>query len=186
MTDGERKEIIERETSHLRSRYVLMYAEQQIELVDKALDYAVKMHDGQYRASGEPYVTHPIAVANILLDIGMDSATVSAALLHDCIEDTSATSDDITAMFGAEVCELVNAVTKLEKIVFKSKLEEQAENFRRMLFAMAKDIRVILIKLADRLHNMRTLDALSHERQIAIAMETLDIYAPLASRFVVL
>ena len=182
MTDGERKEIIERETSHLRSRYVLMYAEQQIELVDKALDYAVKMHDGQYRASGEPYVTHPIAVANILLDIGMDSATVSAALLHDCIEDTSATSDDITAMFGAEVCELVNAVTKLEKIVFKSKLEEQAENFRRMLFAMAKDIRVILIKLADRLHNMRTLDALSHERQIAIAMETLDIYAPLASR----
>ncbi|MCH5155484.1 MAG: bifunctional (p)ppGpp synthetase/guanosine-3',5'-bis(diphosphate) 3'-pyrophosphohydrolase [Clostridiales bacterium] len=159
-----------------------MYTDKQIELLDSALSYAIRMHGGQRRVSGEPYIVHPIAVANILLDIGMDSSTVAAALLHDCIEDTTATSDEITALFGAEICELVAAVTKLEKMVFKSKEEEQAENFRRMFFAMAKDIRVILIKLADRLHNMRTIDVLSKERQIAIATETLDIYAPLASR----
>lgn len=178
----EATKITARERAHLRSRYTLMYNEPQIELVDKALDYAIKMHGGQLRVSGEPYIIHPIAVANLLLDIGMDSATIAAALLHDCIEDTSATSEEITANFGSEVCMLVTAVTKLAKMVFKSKKEEQAENFRRMFFAMAKDIRVILIKLADRLHNMRTIDALPHERQIAIAKETLDIYAPLASR----
>lgn len=186
MSDGiskiEAQKIIDRESAHLRSRYVLMYNDKQTEMLDSALSYAVRMHDGQRRVSGEPYIIHPIAVANILLDIGMDSATVAAALLHDCIEDTQATADEITGLFGAEVCTLVMAVTKLEKIVFKSKEEEQAENFRRMFFAMAKDIRVILVKLADRLHNMRTIDVLSQERQIAIATETLDIYAPLASR----
>ncbi len=182
MNEEDAKKLVERETTHLRSRYLLLYNDQQIALMDKALDYAVKMHDGQYRKSGEPYITHPIAVANLLLDIGMDSASIAAALLHDCIEDTPATSEEITAMFGSEVCMLVTGVTKLEKIVFKSKEEEQAENFRKMFFAMAKDIRVILIKLADRLHNMRTLDALSYDRRIAIATETLDIYAPLASR----
>lgn len=176
------QKIIDNESMHIRSRCALMYNETQMALFDRALKYAVKMHDGQFRASGEPYIVHPISVANILLDIGMDCSTIIAALLHDCIEDTSATSDEITDLFGTEVCMLVTAVTKLEKIVFKSKEEEQAENFRRMFFAMAKDIRVILIKLADRLHNMRTIDALSHERQIAIATETLDIYAPLASR----
>ncbi len=175
-------DIVRKECEHLRSRYVLMYSDKQIELLDDALAYAVAMHNGQLRKSGEPYITHPIAVANLLLDIGLDAATIAAALLHDCIEDTSATSDEITARFGSEVCMLVTSVTKLEKIVFKSKQEEQAENFRRMFFAMAKDIRVILIKLADRLHNMRTIEALSHERQLAIANETLDIYAPLASR----
>lgn len=178
----EQRKIIDRESAHLKSRYVLMYNPAQIELLDSALDYAIRMHSGQARVSGEPYITHPIAVANLLLDIGMDSATVAAALLHDCIEDTPATSDEIAALFGSEVCTLVTAVTKLEKIVFKSKEEEQAENFRRMFFAMAKDIRVILIKLADRLHNMRTISALSRERQVAMARETLDIYAPLASR----
>lgn len=178
----EAQKIIDRECAHLRSRYTLMYTDKQIELLDNVIAYAVKMHDGQFRASGEPYITHPIAVANLLLDIGMDSATIAAALLHDCIEDTASTPEEITAMFGSEVCLLVNSVTKLAKIVFKSKEEEQAENFRRMFFAMAKDIRVILIKLADRLHNMRTIEALSHDRQIAIATETLDIYAPLASR----
>lgn len=182
MNDETQMKIFESETEHLRSRYTLMYNEQQRALVDSALDYAVEMHNGQLRASGEPYITHPIAVANLLLDIGMDCSTIAAALLHDCIEDTPATAEEITARFGGEVCMLVTAVTKLEKIVFKSKEEEQAENFRRMFFAMAKDIRVIMIKLADRLHNMRTISALSHERQIAIATETLDIYAPLASR----
>ncbi len=178
----EAQKIADRECAHLRSRYTLMYNENQIAVLDKALEYASRMHDGQYRATGEPYIIHPIAVANLLLDIGMDHSTVAAALLHDCIEDTPSTSDEITELFGAEICMLVSGVTKLEKMVFKSKEEEQAENFRRMFFAMAKDIRVILIKLADRLHNMRTIDALSHERQVAIATETLDIYAPLASR----
>ncbi len=178
----EAQKTVDRETSKLRSRYSLMYNEQQTEVLDKALAYAVQMHSTQTRASGDPYIVHPIAVANLLLDIGMDYSTVAAALLHDCIEDTPATSEEITELFGSEICMLVNGVTKLEKMVFKSKEEEQAENFRRMFFAMAKDIRVILIKLADRLHNMRTIDALSKERQIAIATETLDIYAPLASR----
>lgn len=181
MSDDART-IIFKECEHLRLRYALMYNEKQVEMLDKALDYAVKMHDGQFRASGEPYIVHPIAVANILLDIGMDGATVAAALLHDCIEDTPATPEEVTAAFGSEVAMLVTSVTKLEKIVFKSKEEEQAENFRRMFFAMARDIRVILIKLADRLHNMRTIDALSRERQVAMTTETLDIYAPLASR----
>ncbi|MCH5161270.1 MAG: bifunctional (p)ppGpp synthetase/guanosine-3',5'-bis(diphosphate) 3'-pyrophosphohydrolase [Clostridiales bacterium] len=176
------KRIADIEAEHLRSRYALMYSEEQVKTLDTALKYATDMHDGQYRASGEPYIIHPIAVANLLLDIGMDSSTVAAALLHDCIEDTASTSEEITALFGSEICMLVNGVTKLAKMVFKSKEEEQAENFRRMCFAMAKDIRVIMIKLADRLHNMRTIGALSHERQIAIATETLDIYAPLASR----
>ncbi len=182
MNAEDAQKLVETETEHLRSRYELMYNEQQIKMLDAALDYATKMHAGQNRISGEPYITHPIAVANLLLDIGMDSPTIAAALLHDCVEDTPATSDDIKNLFGEEVCLLVTAVTKLEKIVFKSKEEEQAENFRRMFFAMAKDIRVILIKLADRLHNMRTIDALSQDRRVAMATETLDIYAPLASR----
>lgn len=176
------QKIIDKATAHLRSRYTLMFNEQQSSMLDEVLAYAIHMHDGQFRASGEPYITHPIAVANLLLDIGMDHSTIAAALLHDCIEDTPVTSEELAAKFGDEVCTLVKAVTKLEKIVFKSKEDEQAENFRKMFFAMAKDIRVILVKLADRLHNMRTIEALSHERQIAIATETLDIYAPLASR----
>ncbi|MCH5157673.1 MAG: bifunctional (p)ppGpp synthetase/guanosine-3',5'-bis(diphosphate) 3'-pyrophosphohydrolase [Clostridiales bacterium] len=159
-----------------------MYGEQQCEVLDRALEYAIKMHDGQKRASGEPYIFHPMAVAGLLLDIGMDHSTIAAALMHDCIEDTASTSEEITSLFGEEICNLVESVTKLDKFVFKSKEEAQAENFRKLLFAMAKDIRVILIKLADRVHNMRTIDALPHEKQIAIATETLDIYAPLASR----
>lgn len=176
------QKLIDCECAHLRSRYMLLFHDEQIDITNRALEYAVKMHDGQFRVSGEPYIVHPIAVANILLDIGMDHATIAAALMHDCIEDTPSTPDEIRALFGEEICMLVQSVTKLEKIVFKSKEEEQAENFRRMFFAMAKDIRVILIKLADRLHNMRTIDVLSQERRIAIATETLDIYAPLASR----
>lgn len=182
MNGDEARQIVERETAHFLSRCSLMYTEKQAELITRALNYSVTMHDGQFRASGEPYIVHPIAVANLLLDIGLNHSTIAAALLHDCIEDTPATADEITTLFGAEVCMLVTSVTKLEKIIFKSKEEEQAENFRRMFFAMAKDIRVILIKLADRIHNMRTVGALSRERQVAIAKETLDIYAPLASR----
>ena len=178
----DRQKTVELECEHLRSRFVLMYGEQQCEVLDRALEYAIKMHDGQKRASGEPYIFHPMAVAGLLLDIGMDHSTIAAALMHDCIEDTASTSEEITSLFGEEICNLVESVTKLDKFVFKSKEEAQAENFRKLLFAMAKDIRVILIKLADRVHNMRTIDALPHEKQIAIATETLDIYAPLASR----
>lgn len=166
----------------LMTRCREVFTPQQADILERALAYAEKMHDGQKRESGEPYIIHPIAVANILLDLGLDYCTIAAALLHDVVEDTPSTESDIREMFGEEICTLVMGVTKLAKIEFKSKEEEQAENFRRMFFAMAKDIRVILIKLADRLHNMRTIASLSQARQEAMAKETLEIYAPLASR----
>ena len=166
----------------IRKKFSTNYSSQQVEVLNRALDYATKMHEGQKRESGEPYITHPIAVANILIDLGLDYSAVSAALLHDCVEDTTATDEDIKRNFGDEIAELVLGVTKLKKLSFKSKEEEQAENFRRMFFAIAKDIRVLIIKIADRLHNMRTISSLSKERQIAMATETLEIFAPLASR----
>ena len=166
----------------LKEKFELVFNPQQVELLNRALDYATKMHANQFRESGEPYITHPIAVASILFDLGLDCSTLAAALVHDCVEDTAATDEEIRKLFGDEIAELVAGVTKLDKIKFKSKEEEQAENFRRMFFAMAKDIRVIIIKLADRLHNMRTISSLSAERQHAMAQETLEIFAPLASR----
>lgn len=166
----------------LQTKYREIFTPAQSEVLDSALAYATEMHGEQKRDSGEPYITHPIAVANILLDLGLDYCTVAAALLHDVVEDTPSTETDIRERFGEEICTLVLGVTKLAKIEFKSKEEEQAENFRRMFFAMAKDIRVILIKLADRLHNMRTISGISPARQEAMAKETLEIYAPLASR----
>ncbi len=147
-----------------------------------AYEYAKAAHINQKRASGEPYFIHPCAVAEILVDLGLDTTTVAAALLHDVIEDTPVTEDDIRREFGEEVLSLVSGVTKLDKIVFKSQEEEEAENFRKIFIAMAKDIRVIIIKLADRLHNMRSLNYLSAERQRKMAQETLDIYAPIAGR----
>ena len=152
------------------------------EMLVRAYEYAEKAHANQKRASGEPYFIHPCAVADILIDLGLDAATIAAALLHDVIEDTDSTAEDIKTEFGDEVLGLVSSVTKLEKIVFKSKEDENAENFRKIFVAMAKDVRVIIIKLADRLHNMRSLNFLSYERQQRMANETLDIYAPLAGR----
>ena len=152
------------------------------DMLFRAYEYARAAHADQKRASGEPYFIHPCAVAEILMDLGLDAATIAAALLHDVIEDTEATAEDIKREFGDVVLNLVNGVTKLEKIVFKSKEEENAENFRKIFVAMAKDVRVIIIKLADRLHNMRSLNFLSHERQQRMAKETLDIYTPLAGR----
>ena len=166
----------------LLARCQLIYTKQQQDLVSDALEFATQKHNGQYRVSGEPYITHPIAVANILLDLGMDCSSVCAALLHDLIEDTDVTEENIRKRFGDSIADLVVGVTKLEKISFKSKEQEQAENFRKMFFAMAKDIRVLIIKLADRLHNMRTVDALPKERREALANETLEIYSRLASR----
>jgi len=166
----------------LNPKYKEIFDDKSAALISSALLYAKRMHKDQKRASGESYIVHPIAVANILIDLGLDTATIAAALLHDVIEDTSATDVDIIKKFGQEIFELVSGVTKLSKLTFASKEEEAAENFRRMLFAMAKDIRVILIKLADRLHNMRTLEYISENRQKKLALETLEIYTPLASR----
>lgn len=152
------------------------------DLLLKAYDFAKAAHKNQKRASGEPYFIHPCAVAEILTELGLNAVTIAAALLHDVIEDTSTTAEDLRREFGEETFSLVEGVTKLDKIVFKSEEEEEAENFRKIFIAMAKDIRVILIKLADRLHNMRSLNFLSKERQLKMARETLDIYAPIAGR----
>lgn len=161
---------------------IAKYPVNEQEVLSKAFYYAKKAHEGQKRASGEEYFTHPVAVAQILIDLGMDYHSVAASFLHDVIEDTPVSEGDIKEEFGEEILELVVGVTKLDKIEFKSQEEEQAENFKKIFVSMAKDIRVIIIKLADRLHNMRSLNFLSHERQLRMARETLDIYAPLAGR----
>jgi GTP pyrophosphokinase len=153
-----------------------------VDLICRAFNFAYKLHEGQYRKSGEPYIAHPIAVAGLLRDLGGDKAMIAAGFLHDVVEDTEVTPDEIEERFGAEVRQLVEAVTKLSKFNFSSKTERQAENFRRMFLAMAKDIRVIVVKLADRLHNMQTLEHLSQQQQERIAKETRDIFAPLANR----
>lgn len=151
-------------------------------LITKAYNYAVSHHGDQKRKSGEPYIIHPMQVAYILSTLGLDDATICAALMHDLAEDTDVTIEDISKEFSEEIAEMVNGVTKLGKINYVSAEEEQVENYRKMFLAMGKDIRVILIKLADRLHNMRTLKFLSRDRQIANARETMDLYAPLANR----
>jgi GTP pyrophosphokinase len=151
-------------------------------LIRKAYVYCAKVHQGQTRLSGEPYIIHPMEVAGLLADLKLDVPSIVTGFLHDTIEDTLATSEDISAMFGEEVASLVDGVTKISKINFKTKEESQAENFRKMLLAMAIDIRVILVKLADRLHNMRTLEFQDEVKQRRIARETMDIYAPIANR----
>src|SRR5580658_1943778 len=153
-----------------------------IELIRKAWEFCVKHHKGQTRASGEPYVIHPLEVAEVLAEMKMDSTAIAAGLLHDAVEDTPATSEQIEADFGDQVAHIVEGVTKIDKIQFANREDRQAENVRKMLLAMVSDVRVVLIKLADRLHNMRTLEHLKPDRQEAIARETQDIYAPLAHR----
>jgi GTP pyrophosphokinase len=148
----------------------------------RAYQYAAEAHEGQFRKDGKPYITHPLAVSRILAEWQLDAQTLISALLHDVVEDTGITSAEIAEEFGKPVAMLVDGVTKLDKIRFETKVEAQAENFRKMLLAMARDVRVILIKLADRLHNMRTLDAMSADKRGRIAQETLDIYAPIANR----
>ena len=155
---------------------------EQVELLKQAYLVARDAHEGQMRTSGEPYITHPVAVARILADSRLDHETLMAALLHDTIEDTSVTKEELTTLFGLTVAELVEGVSKLDKIKFRDKKEAQAENFRKMMMAMTQDIRVILIKLADRTHNMRTLGALRPDKRRRIARETLEIYAPIANR----
>ncbi len=158
------------------------YPQEQYEIIKKAYDFAKNAHAGQKRQSGEDYFVHPVAVSEILIDMGLDYETIMAAFLHDVIEDTPHTQEELEGIFGKTVVMLVNGVTKLNKLQFKSSVDEQAENLRKMLFAMSDDIRVIIIKLADRLHNMRTLLFKSSDRQKEISRETLDIYAPIAER----
>ncbi|MDX1605489.1 MAG: RelA/SpoT family protein [Candidatus Competibacterales bacterium] len=155
---------------------------EQVAAIRDACWFAARAHDGVYRKSGEPYIFHPLAVVEILCEVRLDHQALMAAVLHDVIEDTSCSKGDLSARFGGEVAELVDGVSKLTQIAFASRLEAQAENFRKMFMAMARDIRVIMIKLADRLHNMRTLDAMVPVKRRRIARETLDIYAPIAMR----
>jgi guanosine-3',5'-bis(diphosphate) 3'-pyrophosphohydrolase len=154
----------------------------EVELVQEAYDFAFQAHQGQRRRSGEPYITHPVAVADLLADLHLDAQTLIAAILHDVMEDTPTLKEEITTRFGKEVAELVDGVSKLDQIQFKSRAEAQAESFRKMLLAMVRDIRVIIVKLADRTHNMRTLGAMPPAKRRSIARETLDIYAPIANR----
>src|SRR5690606_15827260 len=154
----------------------------QVEQVRRAYHFAEEAHEGQSRRTGEPYVTHPLAVACILADMHMDHQSLMAAMLHDVIEDTGISKDMLRAQFGDAVAELVDGVSKLTQIEFQSRAEQQAENFQKMALAMARDIRVILVKLADRLHNMRTLGVMPPDKRRRIAHETLEIYAPIAQR----
>src|SRR5664279_1162323 len=153
-----------------------------VALVSRAFEFSESAHRGQYRKSGEPYITHPLAVASILSQWRLDAQGLAAALLHDVMEDTSVTKGELEKKFGKPVADMVDGVSKLDQIEFDSREEAQAESFRKMLLAMARDVRVILIKLADRLHNMRTLDAMAQSHKKRIAKETLDIYAPIANR----
>src|SRR6202453_2744614 len=153
-----------------------------ISLIRKAWEFCVSHHAGQMRASGEPYIIHPLEVAEVLAEMKLDATAVAAALLHDAVEDTPATNEEIGEKFGDQVAHIVDGVTKIDKIQFANREDRQAENVGKMLLAMVSDVRVVLIKLADRLHNMRTLEHLKPDRQEAIARETQDIYAPLAHR----
>ena len=155
----------------------------ELDIIDKAYIYSARVHEGQVRLSGEPYLSHPLEVAGILADMKLDAISIAAALLHDVIEDTNATTEEIEELFGPEVLHIVSGVTKLSVLKFDDSHARYAESIRKMILAMADDIRVILIKLADRLHNMRTLQFHKKEsKKREIARETLDIYAPIASR----
>ena len=155
---------------------------EQVERIRAAAEFGADAHKGQKRKTGEPYIAHPVAAAEILAGLRLDPDTIVAAILHDVIEDTTIRKADVAAQFGENVAEIVDGVTKLDQIKFKSREEAQAESFRKMLLAMVRDLRVILVKLADRLHNMRTIEGMAPPRRRAIARETLDIYAPIAER----
>jgi GTP pyrophosphokinase len=175
-------EEIERRFEALLRQVVANRPNEDVSLIRKAWDFCVQHHAGQTRASGEPYIIHPLEVAEVLAEMKLDATAIAGALLHDAVEDTPATNEEIASGFGDQVAHIVEGVTKIDKIQFANREDRQAENVRKMLLAMVSDVRVVLIKLADRLHNMRTLEHLKPDRQEAIARETMDIYAPLAHR----
>src|SRR5450759_3808831 len=152
------------------------------ELLQKAYIFSALEHRDQVRSSGEPYLVHPLNVAYILADMHLDETSIAVGLLHDVLEDTLTTKEKLQEIFGVDVAELVDGVTKISRYAYVSKEEQQAETFRKMLLAMVSDLRVVLVKLADRLHNMRTLEFLAEERRVAVAKETMEIYAPIANR----
>ena len=175
-------EQIERRFEGMLRQVVANRPNEDVALIRKAWEFCVQHHAGQLRASGEPYIIHPLEVAEVLAEMKLDATAIAAALLHDAVEDTPATREEIATGFGEQVAHIVDGVTKIDKIQFANRVDRQAENVRKMLLAMVTDVRVVLIKLADRLHNMRTLEHLKPDRQEAIARETMDIYAPLAHR----
>ncbi|MGA1260942.1 MAG: HD domain-containing protein, partial [Ilumatobacteraceae bacterium] len=170
------------EVAPLLATYKSRHPKGSLTNINRAYDTAREAHRHQTRTTGEAYITHPLAVARVVADIGLDEASIIAALLHDAVEDTELTLDDITQAFGAEVASIVDGVTKLDRLQFDSQEAQQAATMRKMLVAMARDLRVLIIKLSDRLHNMRTLASSPTEKQQRVAQETLDIYAPLAHR----
>ena len=181
-TGGVCKSLLMIRISDIIDRIATYNPEAELDIINQAYVYSARVHAGQVRLSGEPYLSHPLEVAGILVDMKLDTVSVVAGLLHDVIEDTHATADEVREIFGAEVEHIVSGVTKLSVLPFENAQARQAESIRKMLLAMADDIRVILIKLADRLHNMRTLEFHDADRQVKIARETLDIFAPIASR----
>ena len=172
----------EAEYMELREKVVKNFTEEEAKIIEKAYNFAKEAHDGQFRFSGQPYIIHPVAVASILVDLCMDYQSVVAALLHDTVEDTDVSLENLKSEYGEDIARLVDGVTKLGKVPLSTKEEEQAENIRKMLLAMSEDIRVIIIKLADRLHNMRTLEFMRPQKRRDKALETIEIYAPLAHR----
>ena len=173
--------------NELRHQAAELFDVKEAEIIDKAFRVACERHNGQMRSSGEPYIIHPVAVAKIVLEYGMDYQSVAAAMLHDTVEDTDLTLEEVKKDFGTEIAALVDGLTKLGKVPLdiKDKEEQQAENVRKMLLAMSEDIRVIIIKLADRLHNIRTLNFVAPQKRRDKALETLEIYAQIAHRLVI-
>ena len=169
-------------TKHLRTldelceKITAYFPQADLKLIERAYHFSEKAHEGQIRRSGEAYISHPLSVAGILADLRLDLDSIATGLLHDTVEDTHATIDDIKREFGDSIAALVDGVTKISKMQFKTSTERQGENIRKMIVAMGKDVRVILVKLADRLHNMRTLHHMPYEKQARIAQETLEIY----------
>ena len=183
LTADEENALIEREFRDLLSGYLKSNHRKKVEIIERAFNFAKLAHKGVRRRSGEPYILHPIAVAKIASqEIGLGSTSICAALLHDVVEDTEYTVEDIESQFGPKIAELVSGLTKISGGIFGDQASLQAENFRKLLLTMCEDIRVVLIKMADRLHNMRTLGSMAANKQYKIAGETLYVYAPLAYR----
>ena len=183
LTTEEEEQLINAEFADLLRGYLASPHRKKVEIIERAFNFARMAHKGIRRRSGEPYILHPIAVAKIASqEIGLGSTSICAALLHDVVEDTDYTVEDIRQQFGRKIAELVNGLTKISGGIFGDKASAQAENFRKLLLTMSEDIRVVLIKMADRLHNMRTLSSMPPGKQYKIAGETLYIYAPLAHR----